>query len=312
MPVVYSITFAALALICAVLVFLTQSKKPLGSRGQAIPLSPTEVAKKAMSKDDDDHHNGTDDSSDYIKFRNNYLLVYLCMMMADWLQGPYVYALYKSYGYGLEEIGILFVVGFLSSAVFGTVISSLADKYGRKKMAVLFSLIYTASCFTKFSSNFLVLLVGRLLGGIATSLLFSVFEAWMVGEHNKRGFSPELLSDTFSKATFGNGIVAIVSGLMADTSVYALGTLVAPFMLSAVFLVFGGTIVSKVWNENYGEEPASVNQGNDLTIWKGFQMILKDFKILHTGVIVSLFEGTMYTFVFLWGPVLEKDQAGNS
>jgi MFS family permease len=265
-----------------------------------------------MSKDDDDHHNGTDDSSDYIKFRNNYLLVYLCMMMADWLQGPYVYALYKSYGYGLEEIGILFVVGFLSSAVFGTVISSLADKYGRKKMAVLFSLIYTASCFTKFSSNFLVLLVGRLLGGIATSLLFSVFEAWMVGEHNKRGFSPELLSDTFSKATFGNGIVAIVSGLMADTSVYALGTLVAPFMLSAVFLVFGGTIVSKVWNENYGEEPASVNQGNDLTIWKGFQMILKDFKILHTGVIVSLFEGTMYTFVFLWGPVLEKDQAGNS
>jgi hypothetical protein len=47
---------------------------------------------------------------------------------SDWLQGPYVYALYKSYGYGLDSIGVLFIVGFLSSALFGTVISSLADR----------------------------------------------------------------------------------------------------------------------------------------------------------------------------------------
>jgi hypothetical protein len=38
-----------------------------------------------------------------------------------------VYALYKSYGYDLKSIGVLFVVGFLSSAILGTLISSLAD-----------------------------------------------------------------------------------------------------------------------------------------------------------------------------------------
>jgi len=27
--------------------------------------------------------------------------------------------------------------------------------------------------------------VGRILGGIATSLLFSAFESWLVAEHNK-------------------------------------------------------------------------------------------------------------------------------
>lgn len=48
--------------------------------------------------------------------------------MSDWLQGPYIYALYKEYGYGLQEIAILFVVGFLSSAIFGTMIGGLADK----------------------------------------------------------------------------------------------------------------------------------------------------------------------------------------
>ena len=32
-----------------------------------------------------------------------------------------------------------------------------------------------------------MLLTGRLLAGISTSLLFSVFEAWMVSEHKSKG-----------------------------------------------------------------------------------------------------------------------------
>jgi hypothetical protein len=28
-------------------------------------------------------------------------------------------------------------------------------------------------------------MVGRILGGVATSLLFSAFESWLVAEHNK-------------------------------------------------------------------------------------------------------------------------------
>jgi hypothetical protein len=32
-------------------------------------------------------------------------------------------------------------------------------------------------------SNFGILMIGRLLGGIATSLLFSVFEAWLIRAH---------------------------------------------------------------------------------------------------------------------------------
>eukprot|EP01052_Picozoa_sp_SAG31_P013558 SAG31_NODE_817_length_11849_cov_6.737362_10_plen_95_part_00 len=32
-------------------------------------------------------------------FQKNYLVVYYLAMMGDWLQGPYVYALYSSYGF---------------------------------------------------------------------------------------------------------------------------------------------------------------------------------------------------------------------
>lgn len=46
----------------------------------------------------------------------------------DWLQGPHVYALYDSYGMTTHQIEILFVVGFGSSMIVGTVVGSFADK----------------------------------------------------------------------------------------------------------------------------------------------------------------------------------------
>ena len=46
----------------------------------------------------------------------------------DWLQGPYVYALYQHYGFDRGDIGRLFIAGFASSMVFGTIVGSLADR----------------------------------------------------------------------------------------------------------------------------------------------------------------------------------------
>jgi hypothetical protein len=45
-------------------------------------------------------------SPEYLRFRRSYVLVYLIMMAADWMQGPYVYALYKYYGYGIGSAHI--------------------------------------------------------------------------------------------------------------------------------------------------------------------------------------------------------------
>ncbi len=44
---------------------------------------------------------------------------------------------------------------------------------------------YILSCITKHSPQYRVLMLGRILGGIATSLLFSAFESWLVAEHFK-------------------------------------------------------------------------------------------------------------------------------
>lgn len=62
------------------------------------------------------------------------------------------------------------------------------------------------------------LLLGRFLGGLSTSLLFSSFESWMVSEHKHLGYKEEWLQDTFAIASWGNGLMAISAGLVAQVA----------------------------------------------------------------------------------------------
>ncbi|KAL6005666.1 hypothetical protein ACLOJK_006237 [Asimina triloba] len=150
-------------------------------------------------------------------------------------------------------------------------------------------------------------MVGRVLGGIATSLLFSAFESWLVAEHNKRGFEQQWLSITFSKAIFfGNGLIAIVAGLFANLLTDTLGFgPVAPFDAAACFLAIGMTIIISSWTENYGDPSESKDLLTQFKI--AATAIASDEKIALLGAIQSLFEGSMYTFVFLWTPALSPN-----
>merc|ERR1719478_1307175 len=105
-------------------------------------------------------------------YRYRFLVVWAVAVCADWLQGPYVYALYDSFGYTKSDIDKLFVAGFASSMVFGTFVGSLADAWGRKRTTLLYCVLYVVSCLTKHCSTYGVLMFGRITGGMATSLLF--------------------------------------------------------------------------------------------------------------------------------------------
>ena len=74
--------------------------------------------------------------------------------------------------------GAMFWISAGASAVVGTVVGSFADKYGRRKFAILYCLIYFGHCATKHWNIFNVLMLGRVLGGISTSLLGAAQRAW--------------------------------------------------------------------------------------------------------------------------------------
>ena len=124
------------------------------------------------NQDDIDQHDQKNLKAQYRTLRLQYFPAYFAAIFGDWLQGPYVYKLYSEYGFQENQIAILFLTGFGSSFTFGTFTGPLADKFGRKSMTQVFCLLYSLSCVIKFSSNFWVLICGRIFAGIATSLLF--------------------------------------------------------------------------------------------------------------------------------------------
>lgn len=65
-------------------------------------------------------------------------MVYLTVMLADWLQGTNMYTLYQSYG---VNVGTLFLTGFSSAAIFGTFLGLFVDRFGRRNGCIVFCLL---------------------------------------------------------------------------------------------------------------------------------------------------------------------------
>lgn len=258
----------------------------------------TNATKLSKTEDNGERHRK------FKAFQSNYLFVYIMAMLADWLQGPYIYELYVFYGFEEVEIAELFVMGFGSSMIAGTFIGSLADKYGRKSMCIVYSVCYIIACCTKLVPNYKLLMLGRFLSGISTSLLFSVFESWMICEHKNKGFSDIELRETFAYSTLGNGLMGVIGGLAANSAAAHFG-FVAPFILAIFPLLIVAITVACTWSNNYGTGQGEGSSDSLFASLKGgFAFIKSNSRIAAIGLSQSLFEGGMYTFIFMWTPAL--------
>jgi MFS family permease len=108
-------------------------------------------------------------------------------IFTDLSAGPYVYSLYKDQ-FGLKEtiVAALFTTGFLSGGISGYFVGQFADRYGRKTACLVFCVTYSIACFSTLVPELPILFLGRVFGGLSTSLMYSAFESWMVTEYHKR------------------------------------------------------------------------------------------------------------------------------
>mmetsp|Transcript_11405 Transcript_11405/g.33608 ORF Transcript_11405/g.33608 Transcript_11405/m.33608 type:complete len:459 (-) Transcript_11405:282-1658(-) len=238
---------------------------------------------------------------EFNSFRREYIAVYLVIMLADWMQGTHMYTLYLSYG---VNISALFLTGFLSGAIFAPFLGSLVDKFGRKKSCVAYCVLEIVINVLEHSTNFQLLLLGRVLGGISTNLLFSAFESWMTTEHRHRGFPEAWLARTYSDTSIGNGTMAILAGIVAQVLEDNLGH-IGPFQ-GAVALTALALILILRWPENYGEVHEGDHSKSSLyhQFTEGWKVTLSDSHVWRIGMTQALSEGAMYTFVFMWVPTL--------
>jgi MFS family permease len=246
----------------------------------------------------------------FYSFRRKYIAVYIIVMLADWMQGTHMYTLYLSYN---VNISALFLTGFLSGAIFAPFLGSAVDQYGRKASCILYCLLEVIiNLLEHCSTNFSLLLLGRILGGISTNLLFTAFESWMTTEHRKLHLPEEWLQQTYSAASVANGTTAIVAGILSQLLEDRLGH-IGPFQGAIVLTILALLLVAFTWNENYGHHNSQQQQQQTTTekedtllqqFLDGWTATLQDSYILRIGLIQALSEGAMYTFVFMWVPTL--------
>ncbi|KAI6832478.1 DUF791-domain-containing protein [Hortaea werneckii] len=259
-------------------------------------------------------------------FKRIYFGVYILATAADWLQGPYIYILYKD-DKSLHEptVAALFTTGFIAAAVSASFVGSLADRYGRKAACLGYCLTYTLSCLSVLSADLFFLFVGRALGGVSTTLLYSVFETWMVAEYHARelGACGLRLGDMFSSSVMLSGLTAIVSGVVGEALVKWTGSKSSPFLLAAVCLcvAFGG--IWHFWTENLAvpstthslspsAEGKAHEQQSSTPVQATYRDILCDRRLLTLAFTTTAFEGSMYLFVFFWSPALKAARASSA
>ncbi|KAJ9445840.1 hypothetical protein DIPPA_28795 [Diplonema papillatum] len=285
------------------------------------------------------------------KFKWKYLPGYLLACSSDWIQGPYQFRVYLTYGLTEAQIGKLYIAGFASSVTLGTYIASLADAKGRRQGCFWYCIVCSLSCLTKNFSAFGVLLLGRVLGGIAASLLFSSFESWCVTAAAEAGLPEKSLGPLFTSASFMNGLTAIMASVLGHLLAVAFatadspeGNVIAPFNAVPVILLACAAYMHTYWGENYGTSRRSQQRSVDTVprapsdAWEvdpgGKQpsaaagraaKVLSSFTALREavvfvaseplvsllGVINSLFDAATYVFVFGWTLSLEA-RSGDS
>lgn len=141
------------------------------------------------------------------------------------------------------------MIGFVSAGISASFAGSFADRHGRRTACLAFCVIYSLSCATLFTNNINVLFLGRVLGGISGTLLWSVFDSWLVAEFNQLMLpdADPVLSGIFSTMTTSNTCVAIIAGIIAEWLVRSFGTAKAPFCASVGCLLLAFLAISKYW-----------------------------------------------------------------
>ncbi|KAH8113815.1 DUF791-domain-containing protein [Phellopilus nigrolimitatus] len=239
-----------------------------------------------------------------------YLIVYGVVMGADWLQGPYVYSLYREqYEFPERVVASLFVTGFLSAGLTAPLVGAWADQHGRKRVCQAFCVTYTLACVCMQFNSLPTLYAGRVLGGISTSILFSAFESWLISSSTSLGLDQAELSSIFGRATLVNGFVAFGAGIVSNQLVGTFHDFTTPFIASGVLLVLSWVVIKSLWTENYGNGGGTEVYSDPFQLKRlgqAWSIVRNDPTLLTLGLTQTCFEGSMYLFVFAWVPALQE------
>ena len=117
--------------------------------------------------------------------RWNFLAVSSVIKAATWIKAPYMFALYnRIHKFTMAEIGVLYALDNLSGLIFGPIIGTLSDLYGRRKFALGYCFVVMTHIYLRITGQRPLAYPAQILAGISGSILETVFESWLNFEAN--------------------------------------------------------------------------------------------------------------------------------
>eukprot|EP00534_Pseudo-nitzschia_fraudulenta_P007556 CAMPEP_0201147366 /NCGR_PEP_ID=MMETSP0851-20130426/8917_1 /ASSEMBLY_ACC=CAM_ASM_000631 /TAXON_ID=183588 /ORGANISM="Pseudo-nitzschia fraudulenta, Strain WWA7" /LENGTH=630 /DNA_ID=CAMNT_0047423173 /DNA_START=250 /DNA_END=2142 /DNA_ORIENTATION=+ len=251
----------------------------------------------------------SDKGFSFLTFRLSYLFVTLVVMLADGLQGTHLYVLYEGYGFSVAS---LYCLGFITGALTAPITGPLIDRFGRKKSALLYCALEVGINMLEQFPFLSGLIVSRVVGGITTNLLSTVFETWLDTEYRNRGFAKEDYETLMRDSVVVSNLAAIASGYLAHILAESFGN-TGPFEGAVTCTAVAFAVIFFLWNENYGksgqnEEAESKSSLAELK--ETLTFIRSDSRVLRVCITQGLTLGALHIFIFLWSPLLKEFSAG--
>jgi MFS family permease len=285
----------------------------------------------------------SDNAYSFLTFRLSYLFVTLVVMLADGLQGKnlqsnstpiflaslfilfysrniisrskgtHLYVLYEGYGFSVAS---LYCLGFITGALTAPITGPLIDRFGRKKSALLYCALEVGINMLEQFPFLSGLIVSRVVGGITTNLLSTVFETWLDTEYRNRGFAKSEYETLMRDSVVVSNLAAIASGYLAHILAEKFGN-TGPFEGAVTCTAVAFAVIFFLWNENYGKLGQDNEEGEEnkpkspLTqLGDTLTFIRSDSRVLRVCITQGLTLGSLHIFIFLWSPLLKEFAAG--
>jgi MFS family permease len=256
----------------------------------------------------------SDKAFSFLKFRLSYLFVTLVVMLADGLQGTHLYVLYEGYGFSVAS---LYCLGFITGAITAPITGPLIDRFGRKKSALLYCALEVGINMLEQFPFLSGLVVSRVVGGVTTNLLSTVFETWLDTEYRNRGFAKEEYETLMRDSVVVSNLAAIASGYLAHILAESFGN-TGPFEGAVTCTAVAFAVIFFLWNENYGKLGQKNEKGEEsqsispiAQLKETIKFIKSDSKVTRVCITQGLTLGSLHIFIFLWSPLLKEFTAGS-
>lgn len=254
------------------------------------------------------------------KISIRFLVAYFIAITSDWIMSPNQFPLLMEAS-GSATLVDLYIVQYASAAIGTLILPTIADRYGRRLLCMIFCIFYCCASIMSTIHSFSLVLISRIAAGLGQVILFTTFDSWLASAHVSEKLSDESLSSTYEAMGVLSAISAV--GTAGFCSVITNNVLNDQFMslafpnyvacvLAVVAFFTIPIFMRKEYVASRDESDVNILNNNSLnqvirttikSIYWGFK--LNPALICHF-IYQSAFESTVYSFIFYWWGVIDE------